>query len=131
MWTECQTVQTLVRLLGQKEQFDLGLHGVPRSVCSNTQNHYIDKLYLSRLMTKPTMWLCAQRRLRSAWASAQSDQSSLCAQWVAMGPRFLHADSEDSESKKKKKKKNELLGGVIFLEIFCMGSLKLTTCVFM
>ena len=32
---------------------------------------------LSRDMTKPTKWLCAQRRLRSAWASAQSDQSSL------------------------------------------------------
>ena len=31
--------------------------------------------YLSRKMTKPTKWLCAQRRLRSAWASAQSDQS--------------------------------------------------------
>ena len=30
---------------------------------------------LSRLVTKPTKWLCAQRRLRSAWASAQSDQS--------------------------------------------------------
>ena len=30
-------------------------------------------------MTKPTMWLCAQRRLRSAWASAQSDQSLRCA----------------------------------------------------
>ena len=29
----------------------------------------------SHLVTKPTMWLCAQRRLRSAWASAQSDQS--------------------------------------------------------
>ena len=27
---------------------------------------------------KPTMWLCAQRRLRSAWASAQSDQSLRC-----------------------------------------------------
>ena len=25
-------------------------------------------------MTKPTKWVCAQRRLRSAWASAQSDQ---------------------------------------------------------
>ena len=25
-------------------------------------------------MTKPTKWLCAKRRLRSAWASAQSDQ---------------------------------------------------------
>ena len=30
---------------------------------------------LSRLVTKPTMWLCSQRRPRSAWASAQSDQS--------------------------------------------------------
>ena len=30
--------------------------------------------HLSHLMTKPTKWLCAQRRLRSAWASAQSDQ---------------------------------------------------------
>ena len=35
--------------------------------------------YLSRDMTKPTMWLCAQRRLRSAWAFAQSDQSLRCA----------------------------------------------------
>ena len=34
---------------------------------------------MSRDMTKPTMWLCAQRRLRSAWASAQSDQSLRCA----------------------------------------------------
>ena len=29
--------------------------------------------------TKPTKWLCTQRRLRSAWASAQSDQSLSCA----------------------------------------------------
>ena len=41
--------------------------------------------------------LCAQRRLRSAWASAQSDQFSLCAHWVAKDPMFLHADSEDSD----------------------------------
>ena len=34
---------------------------------------------LSRDMIKPTMWVCAQRRLRSAWASAQSDQSLRCA----------------------------------------------------
>ena len=51
---------------------------------------------MSRLVTKQTM-LCTQRRLTSAWASAQSDQSSLCAQWVAKGPSFLHADSEDSD----------------------------------
>ena len=37
--------------------------------------------------------MCAQQRLRSAWASAQS---SLCAQWVAKDLSFLHADREDS-----------------------------------
>ena len=30
---------------------------------------------MSRLMAKPTKWSVAQRRLRSTWASAQSDQS--------------------------------------------------------
>ena len=38
-------------------------------------------MYMSRDMTKPTKWVCAQQR--SAWASTQSDQSSLCTQWVA------------------------------------------------
>ena len=42
--------------------------------------------------------MCAQRRLGSAWASAQSDQSSLCAQWVAKDLSFLQADSEDSQT---------------------------------
>ena len=41
--------------------------------------------------------MCAQWRLRSAWASAQSDKSSLCTQWVAKDTRFLHADSQDSD----------------------------------
>ena len=42
---------------------------------------------------------CAQRTRRSVWASAsaQSDQSSLCAQWVVVGPILLHADSEDPD----------------------------------
>ena len=39
--------------------------------------------------------LCTQRSLRLAWASAQSDQSSLCAQWVAKDPMPLHMDSEN------------------------------------
>ena len=34
---------------------------------------------LSSDMTKPIMWLCAKRRLKSDWASAQSDQSLRCA----------------------------------------------------
>ena len=52
---------------------------------------------LSRLMTKPTKWLCAQRRqislgLRPVWS-----ESSLCNQLVVKAPSFLHADSEDSD----------------------------------
>ena len=43
-------------------------------------------LLLSRDMSKPTMWLYAQRRLRSAWASAQSDQSLRCALEETLGP---------------------------------------------
>ena len=52
-------------------------------------------LFFNRLMTKPTEWLCAQRRLRSAcpvWS-----ESLLCTQWVAKDPSFLHADSKDSD----------------------------------
>ena len=44
------------------------------------------QVYVSRDMTKPTKWLCAQRRLRSAWASAQSDQSLRCPYEEALGP---------------------------------------------
>ena len=40
---------------------------------------------------------CAPSEDRSDWAAAQSDQSSLCAQWVAKDTSFLHADSEDSD----------------------------------
>ena len=42
---------------------------------------------MSRLVTKPTKWLCAQRRLRSAWASAQSDQSLRCPHEESLGPK--------------------------------------------
>ena len=37
---------------------------------------------LSRLMTKPTKWLCAQRRLRSAWAPAWRKLGSLATYWT-------------------------------------------------
>ena len=33
----------------------------------------------------------------SVHPSEDSDQSSLCTQWVAKDPSFLHADSEDSD----------------------------------
>ena len=43
---------------------------------------------LSRLMSKPTKWVCAQRRLRSAWASAQSDQSLRCPHEETLIPKL-------------------------------------------
>ena len=54
--------------------------------------------YMSRLMTKPTKWHVHPAKthislgIRPVWS-----ESSLCAQWVAKGPMFLHADSEDSD----------------------------------
>ena len=46
---------------------------MPWPVCLRQYFYGRDKnVYLSRDMTKPTKWVCAQRRLRSAWASAQS-----------------------------------------------------------
>ena len=45
-------------------------------------------MYMSRDMSKPTKWLC----IRPVWS-----ESSLCAQWVAKDPSFLHADSKDSD----------------------------------
>ena len=79
---------------------------------------------ISRNMTKPTKWLCAQRGLRSAWASAQSDQSLLCAQWVAKDPSFLHADSEDSDQTGRMPRLIWVFAGctLILLVLSCRGS---------
>ena len=42
--------------------------------------------HMSLDMTKPTKWLFAKRRLRSTWASAQSDQSLRCPHEESLGP---------------------------------------------
>ena len=63
-------------------------HGLVREIA-----HYRNNMNQST--TKPTKWHAAQQRLRSAWVSAQSDQSLLCALWVAKDPTFLQADNED------------------------------------
>ena len=53
--------------------YNIGLPELQNSGSKFLINH------LSRDMTKPTKWLFAQRRLRSAWVSAQSDQGLRCA----------------------------------------------------
>ena len=79
---------------------------------------------MSRDITKPAKWLCAQRRLRSAWASAQSDQSSLCAQWVAKDPSFLHADNKDFDQTGRMPRLIWVFPGrtVTLLVLSCRGS---------
>ena len=52
---------------------------------------------VSRLVTKQTNWLCAEGRLRSALASAQSDQS-LLSTWRSTGSLATHwAHSKGSD----------------------------------
>ena len=54
--------------------------------------------YMSRLMTKPTKMTVRPAKtqinlgIHPVWL-----ESSLCAQWVAKEPSFLHVDSEDSD----------------------------------
>ena len=65
---------------------------------SNYFWHLWKSEYMSRLMTKPTKWSVHPAKtqislgIRPVWS-----ESSLCAQWVAKDPSFLHADSEDSD----------------------------------
>ena len=67
----------------------------------------------SRDMTKPTKWMCAQLKLRSAWASAQSDQSLLSA-WRKLGSLATHwAHSKDSDQTGQIWVGNQLLGYVV------------------
>ena len=57
--------------------------------------------HLIRGMTKSTKWLCAQRKLRSAQASAQSDQSSLFA-WRKIGSlptQQVHSEDSDQNGR--------------------------------
>ena len=60
---------------------------------SNNEDQPVDQyypiswiMYMSRDMTKPAKLVCTQQRLRSAWASAQSDLSLRCPHEESLGP---------------------------------------------
>ena len=58
---------------------------------------YPQKYHISHVMTKPTKWVSTQQRLRSDWAHAQSDQSSLST-WRNLGSLATHwVHSKDSD----------------------------------
>ena len=82
-----------------------------------------DNQHLSRSMTKPTKWVCATQislGIRPVWS-----ESSLCAQWVAKDPSFLHADSEDSDQTRRMPRLIWVFAGrtAILLVLSCRGLL--------
>ena len=80
--------------------------------------------HLSHLMTKPTKWQCAQQRLRSAWESVQSDQSSLCAKWVRT-QAFLFQTAKTDQTGPMPRLIRVFAGGtVIFFVLSCGSSFK-------
>ena len=68
-WAQCHFVGFVMILLSHLRVYNRNKHK-----------------HMSRLMTKPIIWLCAQRRLRSAWESAQSDPSLRCPHEESLGP---------------------------------------------
>ena len=79
------------------------------------------RIDLSHDMTKPTKWVCARRRLRSAWASAQSSLSA----WRKLGSLAAHwAHSEDSDQTGWMARLIWVLAGhtLILLVLSCRGS---------
>ena len=77
---------------------------------------------MSRDVTKPTKWVCTQRRL--GWASAQSDQSLLSA-WRKLGSSATHwVHIEDSWQTGQMPRLIRILPGctLILLVLSCHGS---------
>ena len=69
---------------------------VAKQLCHYILRHCEDKtIVLYEPQHDKSNEMCAQQSLRSAWVSAQTDQSLQCPQWVAKDSGFLHADSED------------------------------------
>ena len=84
---------------------------------------------MSHLMTKPTKWHVRTTKtqislgIRPVWS-----EYSLCAQWVAKDPRFLHADSEDSDQTGRMPRLSWVFAGctVILLVLSWGGSCKIS-----
>ena len=88
-----------------------------------------DLTHMSRLMTKPTKLHVRPAKtqislgIRPVWSEA-----SLCAQWVDKDPRFLHANSEDSDQTGRMPRLIWVFAGrtLILLVLTCRGSNYLT-----
>ena len=83
------------------------------------------KYNLSRLMTKPTKWYVRPAKTQTSLGICPIwSESSLCAVWVAKDPKFLHADSEDSDQTARMPRLICVFAGRILtlLVLSCRGS---------
>ena len=90
------------------------------------------QVQISHDMTKPTKMSVRPARMSVRPAKTQINlgirqvwlESSLCAQWVAQDPRFLHADSEDSDQTWRMPRLIWVFAGctLILLVLSCRGS---------
>ena len=95
----------------------------------NRQTHTQLERQMSCNMTKPTKWLCTKRRLRSTWASTQSDQSLRMCSMGSWGPnvsscgqRWLWSDWADAQADLVHPGWSEsLLGAQIILFVLSWG----------
>ena len=62
-------------------------------------DHFVMQRLRERARQNQQKDMCTQRKLGSAWTSAQSDQSSVCALQVDKDTTLIHADSEDFDQK--------------------------------
>ena len=75
---------------------------------------------LIMVQLKGIIIMCVKQRLiRSAWASAESDESSMCAQWIAKNQSFLHVDSEDSDQTGRMPRPTRVFAGRTSVFWFC------------
>ena len=91
-----------------------------------TMRHALSQNSYEPQHDKTNKMACAPNEDWTAWASAQSDQSSLCAHWVAKDPRFLHADSQTlirlGRSIRPVWSESSLGAQIILLVLSCYGS---------
>ena len=85
---------------------------------------FFDTRKLSHDMTKPTKWVHPAKTGISLGICPIWSESSLCTQWVAKDPSFLHANSKDSDQTGQIPKLIWVLAGrtAILLVLSCRGS---------
>ena len=95
----------------------------------HNNTRYLDG-HLSHLITKPAKWHMrpAKTQISLGFRPVRSE-SSQCAQWVAEGPRFLHADSKGSDQTGRMPRLIWVFGGrtVLLLVLSWGGSFLLQT----